>query len=276
MLTAVGGDPTALGYTRENIEFCLDKIVERKVHQEIEGAGHMLYLLRERGVIPPERLPKIGLRSHPETLSLRFHPEKSPMNAMPTDLRKPLFEIFMEHGEGALKRIGRQWVAFDPFTDPGVHEHYRYEIALRGPSMQSGEKRNETDGARYLLGELTWPEARERFKEVDLAILPVGSTEQHGPHLPVDTDSFDAEYLAGQVAMACSDPKPIVLPLIPYGVSYHHDDFSGTISISPDTLAKAGLRRGHERRQKRHQEAGDRQRPWRQQPGAPFRRPEHQ
>ncbi len=198
----------------------------------------MLYLLREHGVIPPERLPKIGLRSHPETLSLRFHPEKSPMNAMPTDLRKPLFEIFLEHGEGALKRIGRQWVAFDPFTDPGVHEHYRYEIALRGPSMQSGEKRNETDGARYLLGELTWPEARERFKEVDLAILPVGSTEQHGPHLPVDTDSFDAEYLAGQVAMACSDPKPIVLPLIPYGVSYHHDDFSGTISVSPDTLAK--------------------------------------
>ena len=66
----------------------------------------------------------------------------------------------------------------------------------------------------------------------------MGSIEQHGPHLPVDTDAFDADYLARQVAIACKDPKPIVLPAIPYGVSYHHDDFSGTISISPDILSR--------------------------------------
>jgi creatinine amidohydrolase/Fe(II)-dependent formamide hydrolase-like protein len=56
--------------------------------------------------------------------------------------------------------------------------------------------------------------------------------------LPLDTDSFDADYLARQVAERCSDPKPIVLPLIPYGVSYHHDEFSGTISVINETLSR--------------------------------------
>jgi creatinine amidohydrolase/Fe(II)-dependent formamide hydrolase-like protein len=90
----------------------------------------------------------------------------------------------------------------------------------------------------HLLGELTWPEAQQQFKKIDVALLPVGAIEQHGPHLPLDTDSFDADYLARKVAENCSDPKPLVLPLIPYGVSYHHDDFSGTISVGNETLSR--------------------------------------
>ena len=73
---------------------------------------------------------------------------------------------------------------------------------------------------------------------VDIALLPVGAIEQHGPHLPLDTDAFDADYLARRVAMACSSPVPVVLPLIPYGVSYHHEGFKGTISISNDVLSR--------------------------------------
>jgi creatinine amidohydrolase/Fe(II)-dependent formamide hydrolase-like protein len=90
----------------------------------------------------------------------------------------------------------------------------------------------------FKLGKLTWPEAEERFKEIDIALLPVGSTEQHGPHLPLDTDAYDAESLACNVASTLPDPKPIVLPPIPYGVSYHHMEFSGTISITNETLTK--------------------------------------
>jgi creatinine amidohydrolase/Fe(II)-dependent formamide hydrolase-like protein len=89
----------------------------------------------------------------------------------------------------------------------------------------------------YLWGELTWPEAAKRLENIDVALLPVGAIEQHGPHLPLDTDTFDADYLARKVAEACSRPRPLVLPLIPYGVSYHHDDFAGTISVSNDTLS---------------------------------------
>ena len=87
-------------------------------------------------------------------------------------------------------------------------------------------------------GELTWPDAASRLKEVDIALLPVGAIEQHGPHLPLDTDAFDADYLARRVADACSDPKPLVLPAVAYGVSYHHESFEGTLSISNDTLAR--------------------------------------
>ncbi len=90
----------------------------------------------------------------------------------------------------------------------------------------------------YRLGELTWPEAAKRLKEVDIVLFPVGSLEQHGPYLPLDTDAFDAPHLAEQVALRCSEPKPLVLPLLPFGVSYHHDDFPGTLSISNDTLSR--------------------------------------
>ncbi|MGB3564172.1 MAG: creatininase family protein [Thermoanaerobaculia bacterium] len=85
---------------------------------------------------------------------------------------------------------------------------------------------------------MSWPEAKNALSRVDIALLPVGAIEQHGPHLPLDTDAFDADYLAREVAKACQSPKPLVLPLIPYGVSYHHDDFPGTLSVGNEALAK--------------------------------------
>jgi creatinine amidohydrolase/Fe(II)-dependent formamide hydrolase-like protein len=104
--------------------------------------------------------------------------------------------------------------------------------------LAPGREKEPGSNAGFVLGELTWPQAKRRFKEVDVALLPVGALEQHGPHLPLDTDAFDADYLARRVAESCTDPKPILLPLIPYGVSYHHEDFSGTISISNETLSR--------------------------------------
>ncbi|MFA5033424.1 MAG: creatininase family protein [bacterium] len=90
---------------------------------------------------------------------------------------------------------------------------------------------------KFLLEEMTWEEAGQKFKSTDMVILPVGSTEQHSLHLPVSTDSFDAYWLSIEVTEKVKSPKPIVLPPINYGVSYHHLAFPGTISISPDTLS---------------------------------------
>ncbi len=84
---------------------------------------------------------------------------------------------------------------------------------------------------------LKWPEIAERLQIVDTAILPCGSIEQHGPHLPLDVDYFDAVYLARMVAERCADPKPFVLPPLPYGVSYHHSEFKGTICVSNNALS---------------------------------------
>jgi mycofactocin precursor peptide peptidase len=75
------------------------------------------------------------------------------------------------------------------------------------------------------LAELTWPEVGG---DVLLAV-PVGSTEQHGPHLPLSTDTSVAVALAERLAAARSGV--LVAPAIPYGSSGEHDGFAGTLSI---------------------------------------------
>lgn len=85
---------------------------------------------------------------------------------------------------------------------------------------------------------MTSPEAGERLASCDVALLPAGAVEQHGPHLTLDTDLYHAERLCRDVALACEEPYPVVLPAVPYGVSYHHDDFPGTFSVSAETLSR--------------------------------------
>lgn len=70
-----------------------------------------------------------------------------------------------------------------------------------------------------------------------IAILPVGATEQHGPHLRLETDTAIAEALAHRIAEAVA-PLAVVAPPLPIGVSYHHMDFAGTLTVSPDTLQR--------------------------------------
>lgn len=92
--------------------------------------------------------------------------------------------------------------------------------------------------ASFLWEQKTWPELEAYLKTVDTAILPCGAIEQHGPHLPVDIDYFDAKYMAYEVANECAEPKPLVLPPIPFGVSYHHEDFKGTLSVTNEALSR--------------------------------------
>jgi creatinine amidohydrolase/Fe(II)-dependent formamide hydrolase-like protein len=124
------------------------------------------------------------------------------------------------------------WVETHPLDDPELFKPFPFEMP-RNIADENGK-----DLRSHLLAEMTWPEAEKRFQEVDVALLPVGAIEQHGLHLPLDTDAFDADHLARRVAEACTDPKPLVLPLIPYGVSYHHDDFPGTINVGNEALSK--------------------------------------
>jgi creatinine amidohydrolase/Fe(II)-dependent formamide hydrolase-like protein len=237
MVLAVGGDPGVCGYTKEQIDECVEALSTKGVHQESAGSEQLMWMLRERGLVDGDRRRRHRrTKARPEVLKLRFDREHSPVDAIPLELRRPLHRILLEHADGAVKRQGRTWLEMNALEDPDLGRPYAFERSKPVPGGRPAEEPGLSEG--HILAEMTWPEAQRRFKEVDVALLPVGATEQHGPHLPLDTDAFDADYLARSVAERCSDPRPIVLPLIPYGVSYHHQDFSGTISVSNQTLSK--------------------------------------
>ena len=236
MLVALEADPSRCGYKEEQVAFCLKNLPAKGINQEGPGLQHLGFILKERGLLTESSIGGVKPRRRPEIMKLRFDPEKSPVDDTPVDLRESLYWLYLEHSAGAVKRKGRVWIDFDPLDDPAMTRPYPFESSgARGVAPPP----SPSDPCKsYLLRELTWPEAEKRLEEVDVALLPVGAIEQHGPHLPLDSDAFDAEYLAHKVGETCSDPKPLVLPLIPYGVSYHHEGFAGTISISPDTLSQ--------------------------------------
>ncbi|RLM53866.1 creatininase family protein [Halobellus sp. Atlit-31R] len=79
----------------------------------------------------------------------------------------------------------------------------------------------------------TWTDVGDA--ETNLALLPVGSTEQHGPHAPLGTDTLDAEAVADAAAERYGDPV-IVAPAIPVGVAEEHRHFAGTLWTSESTF----------------------------------------
>ncbi|MFW6090363.1 MAG: mycofactocin biosynthesis peptidyl-dipeptidase MftE [Actinomycetota bacterium] len=82
------------------------------------------------------------------------------------------------------------------------------------------------------LAAAVWPEVPER----PLVLVPVGSVEQHGPHLPLDTDAVVAEGVVARVAQLLGDEHVFVAPALAYGASGEHQMFAGTSSIGTDAL----------------------------------------
>ena len=80
------------------------------------------------------------------------------------------------------------------------------------------------------LADLTWPQISGQA----LLAVPVGSTEQHGPHLPVDTDTRIAVALAEGLAARRTDV--LVAPALPYSASGEHAGFPGTLSLGTEAL----------------------------------------
>jgi len=85
------------------------------------------------------------------------------------------------------------------------------------------------------LARLTWTEADEALRSARLALLPVGSLEQHGPHLTLDTDIAIAETLARRLAGDLGS-EAVLCPPIGYGLSEHHMGFPGTLTLRPATF----------------------------------------
>jgi len=85
------------------------------------------------------------------------------------------------------------------------------------------------------LHDLTWPEVRDLLPEIKMAIIPVGSTEQHGPHGCFDYDAAVSREFSKRLGLRLF-PHVLVAPGIQIGVSGHHIHFPGSLTLRPETL----------------------------------------
>lgn len=92
---------------------------------------------------------------------------------------------------------------------------------------------NETSTELPPLGLARWPQVDRNDRP--LLVVPIGSLEQHGPHLPLDTDARIASAVAATVHATL--PQVGLAPCIPIGASGEHAGFPGTLSIGTDALA---------------------------------------
>jgi creatinine amidohydrolase len=88
-----------------------------------------------------------------------------------------------------------------------------------------------------VMPDLTWTEVDATLKDRPVALLPVGATEAHGPHLPLSTDCVIAQEMAKRGAAKLKEHGVtcLILPPIAFSVAEFGADFAGTLSITPET-----------------------------------------
>lgn len=90
---------------------------------------------------------------------------------------------------------------------------------------------------KYRFAEMIWHEIKTAAAEDKVAVLPVATYEDHGPHLPVDTDVVLCNGIC-QRAVAAIPAEAVLAPSVDHGYSPHHMDFHGTLTITWDTFIR--------------------------------------
>jgi creatinine amidohydrolase len=88
---------------------------------------------------------------------------------------------------------------------------------------------------KYRYEEFTWPEIRDAVAQQRVAVLPVGTVEQHGPHLPLVTDVLTATEMS-RMAVERIRHEAVLMPSVYYSFNEHHLDFPGTIAVKGETI----------------------------------------
>ena len=81
----------------------------------------------------------------------------------------------------------------------------------------------------YQTAHMTQMEISEAIENGRAVIVPTGATEAHGPHMPTDTDTHQAEYISLELAKRIN---AVVVPPVAYGISKTFEHFPGTVSLS--------------------------------------------
>jgi len=79
------------------------------------------------------------------------------------------------------------------------------------------------------LSHMTWDGVKDAIELEKMVIVPTGATEAHGPHMPTDTDTHQAEWMSVELAKRVD---AVVAPSLPYGISKTFEFFPGTVSLS--------------------------------------------
>ena len=95
----------------------------------------------------------------------------------------------------------------------------------------------------YRLEELSWPDAQAAIQAGAMAVIPVGSLEQHGRHLAVNTDNVLGDAIADAAVRKASDRglRVLLCPPLHYGYTMHNMDFPGTMTLRAETLLAVGV-----------------------------------
>jgi len=104
-------------------------------------------------------------------------------------------------------------------------------LVLLLPSNRTGYSQQQAQP--LVLQEMTWTDVQAYLEHNDMVIIPMGSTEQHGPHLPLGTDCFEAFDIAREIS---SKTGVVVAQILWVGYSAYHSGFPGTLSIRPQTM----------------------------------------
>ena len=89
-----------------------------------------------------------------------------------------------------------------------------------------------SDPTTYALHKMSWPEVAKAAETVELVLIPIGSTEQHGPNLGLGQDHVIANAYCERAAERLA-PRLLALPAIPWGISDHHMNFPAPLPCAP-------------------------------------------
>ncbi len=107
---ALDKNPEKCGYSEAQITNGLEALAKKSVKQIGSDAGHLYFKLLEKNLIERNEFTIKAARQHDEILKLRFDPERSKIEDLPSHIRKPLFEILCKYANGAVKREDKHWV----------------------------------------------------------------------------------------------------------------------------------------------------------------------
>ncbi len=185
------------------------------------GPAFVVAFVAQNDPAAPDHLDRIG-----RMLDARHH------RLVPvwTTLPEPLAAIEAEAAANAFILAAMAAAQRDPETWPGKDE----DEPLYGVGRDLAPGPRTRPGIQ--LDAATWPEVDAHLAAGRrTALLPLGSTEQHGPHLPLATDTWIAEAVGLRVVERM--PDAVLLPTLPVGAASEHLAFAGTLSVTEETLA---------------------------------------